>query len=67
LSFLNHYPGFAALPDRWASWRLLGVRTGLRLVRERAVDAIWSSFPIATAHLIGEAIARRAGLPWIAD
>jgi hypothetical protein len=30
-------------------------------------DVIWSTYPIATAHQIGASIARRSGLPWIAD
>src|SRR5690606_32258303 len=67
LSLRGRYPRFAALPDRWASWRLWGVRQGLRLVRHHAVDALWSTYPIATAHQIGAAIARRSRKPWIAD
>src|SRR5690606_38818671 len=56
-----------ALPDRWASWQLWGVRAGQRLAHERGVRAIWSTYPIATAHKIGATLARRTGLPWIAD
>jgi hypothetical protein len=67
LSINGHYPGFAAMPDRWASWQLWGVRAGLRACRERGIRAVWSTYPIATAHLIGAAIAKRTGLPWIAD
>ena len=29
--------------------------------------AIFSTFPIATAHLIARSLARRSGLPWMAD
>lgn len=67
LSFRGRYPRFAALPDRWASWRLWAVRKGVQLVRHHAVDALWSTYPIATAHQIGAAIARRSRKPWIAD
>lgn len=67
LSIMGRYPAFAAVPDRWASWRLWGVRAGQRLIAERGIEAIWSTYPIATAHLIGADIARRTGLPWIAD
>lgn len=67
LSIAGRYPTFAALPDRWASWRLWGVRAGLRLCRERGVRAIWSTYPIATAHRIGATLAQRTGLPWVAD
>lgn len=68
LSILGRYPSFVAIPDRWASWRFWGVRTGLRLCREGAgIKALWSTYPIATAHAIGSALAKRTGLPWIAD
>jgi glycosyltransferase involved in cell wall biosynthesis len=39
----------------------------LRLIRQHRPDAIWSTYPIATAHAIGATLARRSGLPWIAD
>jgi glycosyltransferase involved in cell wall biosynthesis len=67
LSIRGRYPAFAALPDRWASWQLWAARAGERLARERGVRAIWSTYPIATAHKIGATLARRTGLPWIAD
>ena len=67
LSVRGRYPRFVALPDRWASWRLWAVRRGLRLVRHHGIDALWSTYPIATAHQIGAAIARRSRKPWVAD
>lgn len=67
LSIMGRYPAFAALPDRWASWQLSAIRAGTRLIRDRAVHAIWSTYPIATAHRIGATLATRTGLPWIAD
>lgn len=56
-----------ALPDRWVSWLLGAVPTGLSLIRQYKPQVIWSTFPIATAHLIGLALHRLTGLPWIAD
>lgn len=67
LSIKGKYPGWFALPDRWASWWPGGVAAGMRLIREQKPDVIWSTYPIATAHLIGYSLAKRAGLPWIAD
>ena len=67
LSLLGRYPGFLTVPDRWMTWRLHAVPMALRLIRERGVDAILSTFPIATAHSIGLAVARRSGLPWVAE
>jgi len=67
LAVRGHYPRFLALPDRWASWQLAAVPIGKRLAHERRVDALWSTYPIATAHLIGAKIARSSGVPWVAD
>lgn len=67
LAVRGRYPGFAAIPDRWFSWRFWAVRAAQRVIRERGIKAIWSTYPIATAHLIGANLAQRTGLPWIAD
>lgn len=37
------------------------------MIGEFAPQAIWSTYPIATAHAIGVALQKRSGLPWIAD
>ena len=63
----GRYPGALARPDRWISWRFAAVRAGQRLVREYDPQAIWSTFPIATAHVIGAALQQKTQLPWIAD
>lgn len=63
----GRYFGALARPDRWTSWRFDGVRQGLRLVREHRPSVIWSTYPIATAHVIGAELQRRTGLPWVAD
>lgn len=67
LSIAGRYPGFLTIPDRWMSWAWLGAGVGARACREHGVDAIWSTYPIASAHKLGAAIARRTGLPWVAD
>jgi glycosyltransferase involved in cell wall biosynthesis len=67
LSFFGRYPRALALPDRWATWRFWGVRSALRILRKTPVDAVWSTFPIATAHRIALQVARRTALPWIAE
>lgn len=67
LSIIGRYPAFAALPDRWASWQLWAIRAGQRITRSGTVRAIWSTYPIATAHKIAASLAQRTGLPWVAD
>ena len=67
LSIAGRYPGWLARPDRWMTWRFAGVRAGMQLIHRLRPAAIWSTYPIATAHVIGASLARRSGLPWIAD
>ncbi len=67
LTLGGRYFGWMARPDRWVSWRFAAVREGLRLIEEFKPDAIWSTYPIASAHQIGAELQRRSGLPWIAD
>lgn len=67
LAFKGRYPSMLGLPDRWVSWLLGAVPAGLRLARRYKPDIIWSTYPIATAHLIGLALHRLTGLPWVAD
>lgn len=56
-----------AQPDRWISWKYSAVREGLRMIQQYRPDAIWSTYPIATAHLIGAELCEKTNLPWIAD
>jgi glycosyltransferase involved in cell wall biosynthesis len=63
----GRYAGFMSRPDRWVSWKFDAVRQGMRLIREFKPRAIWSTYPIATAHLIGAALQRRSHIPWLAD
>lgn len=67
LSLGGRYIGAMARPDRWVSWRFAGTWRGMGMIRRYAPDVIWSTYPIATAHLIGAALQRRSGLPWVAD
>lgn len=67
LSFKGKYLGPMALPDRWSSWWLGAVPAGMRLIRKYRPDVIWSTYPIATANLIGYTLHRLTGIPWVAD
>ena len=67
LSFKGRYPGFLSLPDRWVSWWLGAVPLGLYLIKKYQPDIIWSTYPIATAHLIGHSLSRLTGIPWVSD
>lgn len=67
LAIGGRYAGFLALPDRWASWCLGAIPAGWRLIRRHRPAVIWSTYPIASAHLIGLVLRRLTGLPWVAD
>lgn len=63
----GRYLGGMARPDRWISWKFDGVRQGMQLIREFRPDVLWSTYPIASAHVIGAALHRKSGIPWVAD
>ena len=67
LSMRGAYAKWMALPDRWVSWWAGALYEGLRLIRQHQPDIIWSTYPIATAHLIGCTLHYLSGLPWVVD
>lgn len=67
LSLGSRYLGWTALPDRWITWCLGAVPAGLALIRRVRPQVLWSTYPIATAHLIGAILQRLSGVPWVAD
>ncbi len=67
LSLGGRYISAMALPDRWWSWAASAIPAGLALIRHHRPQVIWSTYPIATAHVIGYALSRLSGLPWVAD
>lgn len=67
LAVAGKYPEWLARPDRWVSWWPGAVFAGRRMVRKYQPAAIFSTYPIATAHLVGHSLAKASGLPWVAD
>jgi len=67
LSFHGRYPGWLAVPDPWVNWFVSATWSGLQLIQKHKPRALWSTYPIATAHLIAFALHRLTGIPWIAD
>ena len=67
LSREGKYFMLMALPDLWSSWWLGAVPAGLRMIRKYKPDVIWSTYPIATAHLIAYALHRLSGISCGAD
>lgn len=67
LAIRGAYPKLVALPDRWSSWCLGAIPSGLAILRRHRPDLLWSTYPIATAHLIGLCLHSLSGIPWVAD
>ncbi len=67
MSLKGKYPQWLALPDRWSSWWLGGFAAGMRAIRQNHIDLIWSTYPIATSHMIASSLAKKTGLSWVAD
>jgi glycosyltransferase involved in cell wall biosynthesis len=63
-SRINRWVG---VPDPYVTWVAPAVLEGRRLLREELLDAIFSSSPRPSAHLVAATLARSAGLPWLAD
>lgn len=61
------YPAWLGIPDRYWPWFFSGRRRAAQAIRERQFDALYSTFPVPTAHLIALSLKRRSGIPWIAD
>ena len=55
------------IPDLQVSWLPAAFSRGLRYLRSNDCDVIYTSFPPASAHLLGYLLQRVTGLPWVAD
>ena len=67
LSFHGKYFAWTKIPDRWWSWSFDAIRQGKQSIRQERPNAIWSTFPVTTAHFVAYRLSRWSGLPWIAD
>ncbi len=67
LAIKGRYLRWSAIPDQWASWWFSAVPAGLRMIKKHRPQAIWSTYPTSSAHMIAMTLQRISGLPWIAD
>jgi glycosyltransferase involved in cell wall biosynthesis len=66
-SIRGRYLDRLTVPDPWWTWQWF-VRADLKtLLRKVRPDLIWSTFPVASAHLIASRLKRQLNVPWIAD
>ncbi len=55
------------IPDQQVTWVPLAVAHGLRIARREGIDIVYTSSPPNSVHFVGGRIAKRLGLPWVAD
>ncbi len=55
------------LPDARVGWTPFAGRAARKLLRETPIDVVMTTGPPHSTHLIGRALKRRAGMPWVAD
>jgi glycosyltransferase involved in cell wall biosynthesis len=65
--FRGRYLGWMALPDRWVSWLVGAVPSGVLAIQRKRIEVIFSTFPIASAVLLGFVLHRLTGKPWVVD
>lgn len=56
-----------AVPDPYAAWIAPAVLRGRRILRGERFDALLSSSPRPSVHLVAALLARDVGVPWLAD
>ena len=54
-------------PDEFRKWRKAAVQAASNYIEKNNVDAIISSFPPVTPHIIANDLKNKYDLPWIAD
>src|SRR6185437_8103193 len=57
----------ALIPDKAVPWGAMAVPAAVRIVRRRRIDAIMTTSPPPSVHLIGAAVAAATSTPWVAD
>ena len=55
------------IPDARVGWVPFGSRAARKLVRKQKFDAVMSTGPPHSSHLIGMAAHKASGLPWVVD
>ncbi|MEM7468152.1 MAG: glycosyltransferase [Pseudomonadota bacterium] len=66
-SIRGRYPDLFEWPDRYISWAISATISGYVHIKRHATDIIFSTYPIASAHLAAYWLAKSTRKPWIAD
>ena len=55
------------VPDENVTWNATAIPAAIRIVREHGIDAVLTTSPPSSVHLVGAAVKRATGARWIAD
>jgi glycosyltransferase involved in cell wall biosynthesis len=55
------------VPDENVSWNLTAIPAAVRIVKREGIDVVLTTSPPSSVHLIGAAVKRATGVPWVAD
>jgi len=55
------------VPDENVSWNLTAIPAAIRIAREEGIDAVITTSPPASVHLVGAAVRKATGARWLAD
>jgi len=66
-SFLRRLGSFCLMPDTYIGWYPFAVREGKKILKQKRFDAIYSTSPPETSHIIARSLHRASSLPWVAD
>ena len=55
------------VPDPKVTWNLTAIPAAVRLVREHGIDVVITTSPPPSVHIVGAAVKRATGVPWVAD
>lgn len=64
---LSRWVKYNFIPDTRFPWYFSTVSKAVKIVQDEKIDLIFSSSPPQTNHLIARKVARKTGLPWVAD
>jgi glycosyltransferase involved in cell wall biosynthesis len=66
-ALMKAYQTFFAYPDTERTWRKSAITAALPLAKSGRFDALLSSAPFPTSHVVASYLQRETGLKWIAD
>jgi glycosyltransferase involved in cell wall biosynthesis len=55
------------VPDENVSWNVTAIPAAIRIVRREGIDVVLTTSPPSSVHLVGAAVKRVTGVPWVAD